>query len=56
MKPLEMRRDVTLHMALRAEKRGDLKPVEVNPSRRKLYLNGKAKLNENRNHRDKRPG
>jgi len=42
-KPIEQRRDVTLHMARRAAKRGDLKPVIVKPSRVRLYLNGKAK-------------
>ena len=45
-KPLEQRRDVTLHMARRAAKRGDLKPVVVKPSRVKLYLNGRAKYDK----------
>lgn len=38
---LTQRRDVTLRMAIRAAKRGDLKPVQVKEARKKLYLHGK---------------
>ena len=39
----QQHRDVTLHMALRAEKRGNLKPVDVRETRKRLYLNGKKR-------------